>query len=365
MHDERGAHADGAVEIDGEHFTLDEDINQILREGVPAVLEACRHQRQVIKHDTAFLVTDGDGAVYNHCNCGTGLYFRDTRFLNGWELRLEGAQPTLLSFSAERNFLSRTEFMNGPMTLRDGTVVPQESLYVAATRVIGAYVHERIEVVNYNAFPVTLRVTLLMSADFSDMFEVRGAFRGDRGRFFRPKLRERDAVLGYQGADKLLRRTRITFSESPRSMRPASLSRGTGVSLEFELKVAGGGGRTSLETTIEPLLEGVEEPPATRPLTEVTHGLQTEQVRRQQGLTRLTSDNEIYNLVLDRSVLDLETLTSVQPETGLYVSAGIPWFACPFGRDALIAAYQSLVLGPDLAKAMTWDRDHSERTPPC
>jgi glycogen debranching enzyme len=349
IHEERGPRPDG-VEIAGERFVLDEELNQILREGVPAVLEPCRHTRQVIKQDELFLVTDVDGGVYHRCNCGTGLYHKDTRFLNGWELRLEGITPTLLSTSTERNFLSRIEFMNGQMTLRDGTQVPQESLYIASHRLIRDYVHERLEIVNYNAFPVTIRLSFFASADFSDMFEVRGAYRGDRGRFFLPKLGERDVVLSYQGADRLFRRTRLRFSESPVAARPTSLAHGTAVTLDFEIHVAGGGGRASLETTVEPLLEGEPEPPGIRPFPDMSAWLEAEQKRRKQGYTRLSSDNEIYNLVLERSVLDIEALSSVQPETGAYIVAGIPWFACPFGRDALIAAFQSLVLGPELAK---------------
>lgn len=87
------AKAPGGHEV----FTLDETLNRMLRDGVPAVLDACRHSRQVIKYESLFLVTDTDGCVYNTCNCGTGLYFKDTRFLNGLKLELEGSVPTLLS----------------------------------------------------------------------------------------------------------------------------------------------------------------------------------------------------------------------------------------------------------------------------
>jgi len=31
------------------------------------------------------------------------------------------------------------------------------------------------------------------------------------------------------------------------------------------------------------------------------------------------------------------------------VAAGIPWFCCPFGRDALLTSYEALLLNPDLA----------------
>lgn len=36
-------------------------------------------------------------------------------------------------------------------------------------------------------------------------------------------------------------------------------------------------------------------------------------------------------------------------DTGAYPVAGLPWYACPFGRDGLITAYQALMLDPALA----------------
>jgi glycogen debranching enzyme len=332
-----------------EHLLPDEELNRLLRQGMPAVLEACRHGRQVISQDGLFLVSDDDGVVYGGCACGTGLYHRDTRYLSGWELQVEGLRPTLLSFSAERNFQARIEYMNAHMTLADGRQVRQETLYLASTRLIRGYVHERLELVNYNAEPLTLRLKLSFQADFADMFEVRGAFRGDRGRFFKPRLEGAEGLLAYEGADGVLRRTRIRLGPGPVTLEATTHRHGVGFCARVEVTLAAGGGRASLETTIEPLEEGAPDLPPPVPFPELHGWLQREQQRRKAGLTRLGSDNEIYDLVLQRSVLDLETLTSMQPETGPYIAAGIPWFSCPFGRDALIAAYQSLLLGPDLA----------------
>jgi glycogen debranching enzyme len=344
-----------SYEVGGEDFVLDVELNQILRDGIPAVLEPCRHTRQVIKQDALFLVSDLDGGIYNRCNCGTGLYFLDTRFLNGLQLELEGVHPTLLSSSAERNFLSRIEFMNAPMLLANGLQVPQETLYIASNRLIEQHVHERLELVNYNPFEVKLRLRMSLSADFADMFEVRGAYRGDRGIFFQPKITSNQVILAYLGADQLLRRTRITFVTPPDVMAPVPLKTSTGVTVDFILMVAGGGGRATLEFLIEPLIEAADSkqelpPPPVTTFTAMVERLSAEQVRRHASYTRLSTDNEIYNLVLDRSLLDLQSLTTVMPDTGPYIAAGIPWFASPFGRDALISAYQSLILGPELAK---------------
>ncbi|MFN3431300.1 MAG: glycogen debranching N-terminal domain-containing protein [Candidatus Sericytochromatia bacterium] len=345
-------HPEGSVEIGGECYHLDEELNRILRGGLPAVLETCRHTRQVIKADNYFLVSDIDGSIYNRCTCGTGLYYLDTRFLNGMQMTLAGVQPTLLSSSAEKNYLSRIEFMNGQLTLPDGTEVPQESLYIASNRLIGTYVHERLELINYNPFAVTLTLSFNMSADFSDMFEVRGAYRGDRGVFFQPKLLDDTLIFSYQGADNVLRQTRVHFKQAPHAMTPTSVPHATGADVHFELTIPAGGGKADLEFTIEPLIEDAaltSEPPAT-PFTELQDRLHADQAQRLAGFTRLSSDHEIYNLVLNRNVLDMETLTTTMEGTGPYIVAGIPWYASPFGRDSLITAFQTLVLGPELAK---------------
>ncbi|MFP5503514.1 MAG: glycogen debranching N-terminal domain-containing protein [Candidatus Sericytochromatia bacterium] len=340
------------VEIAGELYQLDQRLNQIVREGVPAVLEACRHTRQVIKQDNLFLISDTDGGIYNRCNCGTGLYFQDTRFLNGFELELEGESPTLLSSTADKNYMSRIEFMNSELHLKDGTHVPQESLYISSQRLIKDYIHEKLEFVNYNHFDVTLQLRLVLSADFSDMFEVRGAFRGDRGEFFHPKITEDAVLFSYLGADQVMRRTRIRFKTPPSEIKPIELSHATGAEVAFEVTIKGGGGRSELELTLEPLIEeaGATLPEPTMPFTVLQEHLQDEQDRRRGGFTRLSSDHEIYNMVLARNVLDLESLTTMMEDTGPYIVAGIPWYACPFGRDALITAIQSLMLGPELAK---------------
>ncbi|MEB3223619.1 MAG: glycogen debranching N-terminal domain-containing protein [Candidatus Sericytochromatia bacterium] len=349
MAEERRGRQDGTGPVQ-DHLLPDDELNQILRQGVPAVLEACRHGRQVISQDGLFLVADEDGVVYGSCACGTGLYHQDTRYLSGWELRIEGLRPTLLSCSAERNFQARIEYMNAPMVLADGRHVPQETLYMAATRLIGAYVHERLELVNYGAEAVSLRLSITFQADFADMFEVRGAFRGERGRFFKPRLAGAEGLLAYEGADGVLRKMRIRLGPGPVVLEPTTQPGGSGFRATVEVSLPPGGGRASLETTLEPVEGGLEKAPGTRTFAELLGWLQREQQQRKVGLTTLGSDNEIYDLVLQRSVLDLETLTSRQPDTGPYIAAGIPWFACPFGRDALIAAYQSLMLGPELAK---------------
>src|SRR5438093_658149 len=62
-----------------------------------------------------------------------------------------------------------------------------------------------------------------------------------------------------------------------------------------------------------------------------------------------TSSETLDEGLIARSALDLRALLEFH-EGGPFPTAGIPWYAVPFGRDALITAYQTLGWNPDLAR---------------
>jgi glycogen debranching enzyme len=76
--------------------------------------------------------------------------------------------------------------------------------------------------------------------------------------------------------------------------------------------------------------------------------LQHEATTFRDGVTRWSCEEATLQQVLDQSVTDLHSL-QVRVGGRSIVGAGIPWFCAPFGRDALITAYESLTLTPSLA----------------
>ncbi len=342
------------LEVGGEIYTIDRELTAVLQSGIPAVLTACRHGREVIKQETLFLVSDTDGNVYPGCGCGMGLYASDTRFLSGWILRLEGHVPTLLSSSSERTHLSQMEFMNQILRLPDGTTIPQETIYLSSERGIGDYVRDRLRIINYNPFPVSLRFSLEFRADYADMFEVRGMHRQHHGVVLQPKIEGKTLVLAYMGEDKAFRQTRIRFDleATEFTLTPIPTEHySVGAIASFALEAPGNGAEIAFEYTVETLIAGEGTiPEAERDWSFKTFVQHLDQVAKERmaGRTSLTSSNEIFNLMLSRGNRDLAALTVTYP-TGPFPSAGIPWFTAPFGRDALITAIQSLMLGPELA----------------
>jgi glycogen debranching enzyme len=65
--------------------------------------------------------------------------------------------------------------------------------------------------------------------------------------------------------------------------------------------------------------------------------------------TRIESDHELFDRILHRAQLDLRLLVE-DFEGNLVPTAGIPWFAVPFGRDSLVTAMQTLSLHPGIAE---------------
>jgi glycogen debranching enzyme len=71
--------------------------------------------------------------------------------------------------------------------------------------------------------------------------------------------------------------------------------------------------------------------------------------RRYEAGTRVTSDDQLFNRILQRSLDDLELLHS-ELDGQSYYAAGVPWFATLFGRDSLITAFQTLSFVPGIAE---------------
>ncbi|MCC7372103.1 MAG: amylo-alpha-1,6-glucosidase [Chloroflexi bacterium] len=332
--------------------------------------------RIVLKEHQMFLVCDGNGNIAAHNQDGSGLYWHDTRFLSVFDLELNTGSPQLLSSSGEHNFMMTLQFANQAFQTADGLDVPARSLSIRRNRFLHAALHERIGIFNYNAFPVTLTLTLRFGSDFRDMFDIRGyARRSKHGDIDQPRVEGNEVVLGYVGLDQLRRETRVRFDRPPvrvEVQEPDPLPAGA---LELIPGISGAG---------DPRAEAPIRPPTAAAVFEldVPSGQfvsLTSEVRVSQGdllpqnggpaaldtaftqmrgsydewestCTEIVTDDEVLNAVLKRSLHDLRLLSD-RVDDGYLPSAGIPWFSVPFGRDSLITALQTLSLQPDIARA--------------
>ncbi|MHB1149481.1 MAG: amylo-alpha-1,6-glucosidase [Thermoleophilia bacterium] len=324
------------IKIGDEYFqVLTADSGRVLAQGEPFVIVDVKKEKLVVKEGELFLYSDIEGNVAREDTSGLGLYFQDTRFLSTFNLTLLGTTPVLLSSTADRGFMSQIELTNADFMSADGTVVPQETINLRRIRVVNDKLYELIRIKNYNHFPVEISLELEFDSDFADMFEVRGTKRSRFGTRLAPKLTGDSIQLAYHGLDAILRKTHIKLETPPTSME------GTTAIFRFQLKPRE---RRVIKFSVAPIL------PTTAPATATDFNKAIGEIRKSyeswfDTSSQIKTDNELFTAVLRGSQRDIRMLLT-DTEMGYFLSAGVPWFVTPFGRDTIITCLQIMMLDP-------------------
>jgi glycogen debranching enzyme len=328
----------------GEEFVLaDDSVNRVLVKGVVAVMHARTERLWSTKEGEMFLCADAEGNLDAEKVTGSGLYWRDTRYLSDFVLDVDGNAPLLLSTSADRAFASHVDLTNQDLVGEDGTVTAvQGTVNIRRTRVIDGRFYERIRVRNYNATAVEFTLNLTFGTDFADIFEVRGLRRATRGKLAQPKADRSSIAFAYAGLDGVFRETRVSFELEPTELEV----HGTQVVAAWRLRLE----PTQIEMialTVEPRVATFRPPD--KPFDVAMHELRRSYESWERSCTRVWTDNQLYNSLLARGVRDLRALLT-PTRHGNLPAAGIPWFVAPFGRDSLLTCHQTLLLNPDLTR---------------
>jgi glycogen debranching enzyme len=291
-----------------------------------------------LKHDDTFLVADALGDVSGE---GDGLFRDDTRVLSKWRLRIGGIAPSLLSAAVSRdNVLFRANVTNRPLPPLGGPATPQGVIHLERARFLWEQrFFERLVLTNYGEHEVGAPLSIEFTADFADIFEVRGITREARGRTLPPDVAAASVVLRYEGLDGVLRSCAISFSEPPSLL--------TAERAEWRLLLPDRARRVFY-------IEVGPDPPSAPDEARFRHGVacarSNMRFRRRRGATACSS-TRLFDEWVDKSRADLALLTTALP-TGPYPYAGIPWFSTPFGRDGIITALQTLWVEPALARGV-------------
>jgi len=299
-----------------------------------------------------------------------GLYYHDTRYLSILDIVINGQKPRLLTSSSEQNYIATIQMANPTLELASDEVALAHTISIRRNCTIKGTLYEQISFYNHNRFDVPLKLTINFGGDFLDVFEVRGWERKKRGIIGIPEVSASNIILNYQGLDGIRRHTQINFKTAPSHVE-------TEGEYVYHLPTR----RTSsfLPESYEVTPRLMSQPPCAKvtwalvlkPRTplDITFTIQAYEgdnlnvvssfdkslgeVRKsyrewEQECTALQTDNEFFNRLIERSILYLRLLIDDAPE-GLVPVAGIPWFACVFGRDSLVTSLQTLMLNPQIA----------------
>ena len=277
----------------------------------------------MLKRDGFSAVSARDGNMRPGEFLGDGLWSGDTRILSELRVLINGIEPELAAFRAG----------DGSATFE----MKAGSLYVTRVRFIESGLHERITVANRGASSVDAVLDLEVGADFAAMLGIRGAV---------PELGSPVTVPAVKTVDGVM-------FEAPHPGPPQQVGRGNHScrvitfpeGLRHQIRLPAGG---SFTLTVD-VVPGKETP-----RIEFAQGLKAaEEVFPSWSAECMSvqTDNPALNELLAQATADIRMLCN-QYESGIYPTAGMPWYAVPFGRDALITSILLLHVNPAIARGV-------------
>jgi glycogen debranching enzyme len=288
----------------------------------------------VLKDGNAFVVSLRDGSLPASIEHPLGLYMDDCRHLGVHELRAGGRPGRLLVASDELGSVGVHELTNPELELPDGRKLPLQALQLRIERAVdgGAGALEELLVIHaYVREQLDVDLELILGTDFAPMLAVRGLAGGPPPPV-EPEARPDGVRFARVGADGIERSTIVSADPAP--------DRADGGALCWRLSLPPGG---QAEIRLRYDLENGVETPSHQPVRPI--GFSDWLADR----TRVVADDELFNRVVRRSVLDVRMLRS-QLDGWEYCAAGIPWYATLFGRDSLITATELLAFDPGMAE---------------
>lgn len=291
-----------------------------------------------LKDADIFIVADALGDITGQ---GDGLFLEDTRILSRLQLKFGSDSPSLLSAAVSGdNVLFTANLTNQPLPELGGRSLPQGIIHLERVRFVWQHqMYERIRCSNFSNYKARVPLALSFSADFRDMFEVRGMDRAARGNLLPARVGTDRVVFEYFGLDGMHCCSTLAFDTAP-----VELGEDHAV---FMLSLPPSG---TVEIYMEVGPDSTVSPSRERFRVQAAHARFAMRGRSRRG-ARLRSSGRLFNEWIERSRADLGLLTS-DLTTGPYPYAGIPWFSVPFGRDAIITALQTLWLDPALARGV-------------
>lgn len=264
-----------------------------------------------------------------------GLFFRDSRLLSRFELRINGARPELLATATPEPFSGAVVGRGAP---KPG--VADSTLMVFRRRWIGRGMREDIELRNVGREPAYCLLEIAIESDFADLFEVKEqrVVPSDATAV----SVEGNAIVMTHARGESSRQLHVTFDDGARVTERVAT---------WEVIVpADGSWSTSIGASVS--IDGHPIEARFRPGVAVGKAAPEERLNRWRAtVPQVESDHPALASVIARGAEDLGALRMFDPEhpERAVIAAGAPWFMTLFGRDSLLTSWMALPVDPDLA----------------
>lgn len=295
-----------------------------------------------LKCGDTFAVFDRFGDIHPIGSGVQGIFYDGMRFISCSEMLIENRRALFLSSSLkEENELLTVDMTNPDFGQKDKNFTEKGIIHIHRTKFLWEDAcYENIELANFGTKDVAFDLSLLFEADFSDIFEVRGIKRMKKGCFLQGKASGNQILIGYKGLDDIIRKTRITFCDDP--VRVSTCKADFAIQLKAQEVY-------NLSFSIE--FEAGDRKICSKTYAEAYEELTSYLKRTKEEDCELYTSHDLFNNWLARARSDLYTMVT-KTEHGLYPYAGVPWYSCPFGRDGIITAMQTLWMDPEISKGV-------------
>ncbi len=262
----------------------------------------------ILKEDRYFAVSGRNGSMTAASPDGQGLWRGDTRVLSEYHVLIDGQEPKPVELRVgpgEEEF----ELESGPFRIK-------------RERFVLGGLHERFTFTNAGSAFASADIDLTFDTDFAAMLSVRG---------ITPPV--------HSHTDE---QTPVVIVRPSGNHHRLELEPGASFTLQVDV-----GARSDVE-------------PASFD-SSVVH-IRGAYRRWRDECAAFVTDNPTLNELIEQSRDDMRMLCDFYP-TGIYPTGGLPWFAVPFGRDALFTSMFALPLNPEIARgAMRFLALHQGKT---
>ncbi|NJC68282.1 amylo-alpha-1,6-glucosidase [Planosporangium thailandense] len=270
-----------------------------------------------------------------------GLVSADTRLLDKWVLTVNDARLLTLRSSTVEHYYAAFYLTNPDMP-----GLGANTLGVRRERVMGGGMAERIEIRSFATGPRQLEVRLAVASDFADLFEIKECVRNRSS-----QIRHEHASDGSR-LSLVYRNDDFTARTDVFATPPATRIEGDDLVWQVELP-PGGEWKCDLYIPFAHKFDTGEIAPTRHDFHTFISRTGDPITEWRRNVARVESDCHELELIYDTTRRDLAALripTRAGDERAVLPAAGLPWFLTLFGRDTIITAYQTLTVGPSLAR---------------
>ncbi len=304
--------------------------------------------RLAISQGYGVLITDPDGQI--PWPTDKGFYDSDTRIISSWQIFADG-QPWNLLNSGNIAYYANEIFMaNQDLNTFMGKV-PAGTVSMTIGRTIGGGIHEDLDLVNHNQFPVQFNLEIALRSDFADLFEVKSGQIVRRGLITTDWSAKRRALKTSYDNGSFQRQLTVRIVEAS---CPPVYANGR-ISFLIEIRP----GESWHACLLYDITSGTGKKKTRHdaPAHCVGHHRSGEPAQHMdewhKTVVKIETSNEEFYRFYRQSVDDMAALRLPIEGTShseFVPAAGVPWFLALFGRDTLLVSLQNAMVHLEFAR---------------